>query len=45
DKYQVEKSVRQFLNHPEAIRPFHASDALALAIAGFFRSGNGRLIQ
>jgi len=39
DKYQVEKSVRHFLNHPEAIRPFHASDALALAIAGFFRCG------
>lgn len=39
DKYQVEKSVRHFLNHHEAIRPFHASDALALAIAGFFRSG------
>ncbi|MBF0232280.1 MAG: crossover junction endodeoxyribonuclease RuvC [Desulfamplus sp.] len=40
DKYQVEKSVRHFLNHPEAIRPFHASDALALAIAGFFRCGS-----
>ncbi len=40
DKYQVEKSVRHFLNHPEEIRPFHSSDALALAIAGFFRCGN-----
>lgn len=37
DKYQVEKSVRHFLDHPKPIRPFHASDALALAIAGFFR--------
>ncbi|SLM32946.1 Crossover junction endodeoxyribonuclease RuvC [Desulfamplus magnetovallimortis] len=37
DKHQVEKSVRSFLDHPEPIRPFHASDALALAIAGFFR--------
>lgn len=37
DKYQVEKSVRNFLNHPKEIRPFHSSDALALAIAGFFR--------
>ncbi len=39
DKYQVEKSVRTFLNHPDPIRPFHASDALALALSGFFRCG------
>lgn len=37
DKHQVERSVRHLLNHAEPIRPFHASDALALAIAGFFR--------
>ncbi len=37
DKYQVERAVRNFLNHPKEIRPFHSSDALALAIAGFFR--------
>ncbi|MBF0202692.1 MAG: crossover junction endodeoxyribonuclease RuvC [Desulfamplus sp.] len=37
DKHQVEKAVRYHLNHPGPIRPFHASDALALAIAGFYR--------
>ncbi|MFO7753940.1 MAG: crossover junction endodeoxyribonuclease RuvC [Desulfobacteraceae bacterium] len=37
DKYQVERSVRHILHHGEKIRPFHASDALALALAGFFR--------
>lgn len=37
DKYQVERSVRNILQHGERIRPFHASDALALALAGFFR--------
>ncbi|MBF0240911.1 MAG: crossover junction endodeoxyribonuclease RuvC [Desulfamplus sp.] len=45
DKYQVEKSVRHFLNHPQEIRPFHASDALALAIAGFFRCGSKGFIK
>lgn len=39
DKHQMERSVRNYLNHAEPIRPFHASDALALAIAGFFRYG------
>ncbi len=39
DKYQVEKAVRRYLNHQDKIRPFHASDALALALAGFFRRG------
>lgn len=38
DKHQVERSVRNILNHPDPIRPFHASDALALALAGFYRS-------
>ena len=37
DKYQVEEATRNFLGHPEPIRPFHASDALALAITGLFR--------
>ncbi|MBF0228277.1 MAG: crossover junction endodeoxyribonuclease RuvC [Desulfamplus sp.] len=37
DKYQVEESVRHILKHPQEIRPFHSSDALALAIAGLFR--------
>ncbi|MCD4744395.1 MAG: crossover junction endodeoxyribonuclease RuvC [Desulfobacteraceae bacterium] len=37
DKYQVEESTRNILNHKQPIRPFHASDALALALTGFFR--------
>lgn len=37
DKHQMERAVRNYLNHPDPIRPFHASDALGLAIAGFFR--------
>ncbi|MCP4023341.1 MAG: crossover junction endodeoxyribonuclease RuvC [Desulfobacteraceae bacterium] len=37
DKNQLERSVRNLLKHQEPIRPFHASDALALALAGFFR--------
>jgi crossover junction endodeoxyribonuclease RuvC len=40
DKQQLERSVRNFLNHAGKIRPFHASDALALALAGFFRYGS-----
>jgi len=38
DKHQVERAVRNLLDHQEAIRPFHASDALALAMAGYYRS-------
>lgn len=37
DKNQLEKAVRRHLNHGEPIRPFHASDALALALIGLFR--------
>ena len=37
DKVQVEKSVRNQLGHPEPIRPFHASDALGLAMTGYYR--------
>lgn len=37
DKFQVERSVRNMLNHPERIRPFHASDALGLALTGYYR--------
>lgn len=37
DKFQMERSVRNLLNHPEAIRPFHASDALGLALTGYYR--------
>jgi len=38
-KRQLEESVRRRLNHPEPIKPFHASDALALAMIGLFRLG------
>ncbi len=37
EKKQLAESVRQRLNHPEPIRPYHAADALALAMAGLFR--------
>lgn len=40
DKYQVERSVRHLLNHEEPIRPFHASDALGLALTGLYRYEN-----
>lgn len=39
-KSQLEKTVRNLLDHPEPIRPDHASDAMALAIIGQFRYGN-----
>lgn len=37
DKVQVEQAVRHLLDHPEPIRPFHASDALGLALIGYYR--------
>ena len=37
DKYQVERSVRNLLKHEKSIRPFHASDALGLALTGYYR--------
>jgi crossover junction endodeoxyribonuclease RuvC len=36
-KEQLEQAVRRYLDHAEPIRPFHASDALALALIGLFR--------
>jgi len=39
DKFQVERSVRHLLNHDVPIRPFHASDALGLALTGLYRYG------
>lgn len=36
-KEQLEKSVRHLLKHDAPIRPFHASDALALAFIGLYR--------
>ncbi len=37
-KAQLERAVRYFLNTADPIRPHHASDAVALAIIGLFRS-------
>jgi crossover junction endodeoxyribonuclease RuvC len=37
DKFQMERAVRNLLNHSDSIRPFHASDALGLAITGYYR--------
>lgn len=36
-KKQLEKGVRHFLNLSEVIKPYHASDAMALALIGLFR--------
>lgn len=36
-KDQLEKAVRHFLKHKEPIRPFHASDAIGMALIGLFR--------
>jgi crossover junction endodeoxyribonuclease RuvC len=40
-KLQLEEAVRRTLGCPEPIRPFHASDALGLAIIGLFRYAFG----
>ncbi len=44
-KMQLEKSVRHLLNLTNPIKPYHASDAMALAIIGLFRGleANDRL--
>jgi crossover junction endodeoxyribonuclease RuvC len=36
-KEQLERAVRRTLCAPSPIRPFHASDALGLALIGLFR--------
>ncbi len=36
-KMQLEKAVRHFLNLTTPIRPYHASDALGLALIGLYR--------
>jgi crossover junction endodeoxyribonuclease RuvC len=41
-KAQLEKAVREALGLQTPIRPFHASDALGLALIGFFRYGRGQ---
>ena len=44
-KMQLETSVRNYLNLAIPIRPYHASDALALAMVGLFRSENSFLLR
>ncbi len=39
-KKQLEASVRDRLDHPEPIKPSHASDALALALTGLYRANS-----
>ncbi len=39
-KIQLEKTVRHLLNMTSPIRPYHASDAMALAIIGMYRYEN-----
>ena len=36
-KLQLEQAVRNYLKHPDPIKPYHASDALGLAVIGLFR--------
>ncbi len=43
DKQQLEKAVRRTLKCPEAIHPYHASDALGLAIIGLFRYAHAQI--
>jgi crossover junction endodeoxyribonuclease RuvC len=38
DKAQLEKVVRSLLSLSKEIRPFHASDALGLAVVGLYRN-------
>ncbi len=40
-KSQLETAVRNLLNQSKAIRPFHASDALGLALIGLYRNKTG----
>ncbi|MFH2093516.1 MAG: crossover junction endodeoxyribonuclease RuvC [Pseudomonadota bacterium] len=37
DKHQMERTIRHLVGHKEPIRPFHASDALGLALTGYYR--------
>jgi crossover junction endodeoxyribonuclease RuvC len=37
DKQQLERAVRRIIGAPEAVRPYHASDAIGLAIIGLYR--------
>ncbi len=43
-KEQLETAVRKILRAPKPIRPFHASDALGLALIGLFRYVGARRV-
>jgi crossover junction endodeoxyribonuclease RuvC len=45
DKAQLERAVRQHLQAVAPIRPYHASDALGLALIGLFRCSDPRRPQ
>jgi len=40
DKHQLETAIRHLLGMDKPIRPFHASDALGLALIGLYRHGD-----
>jgi crossover junction endodeoxyribonuclease RuvC len=42
-KIQLEESVRHRLKHPSPIRPYHASDAIGLALIGYYRYYDDRI--
>ena len=42
-KAQLERAVRRSIRAPSPIRPFHASDALGLALIGLFRHDPNRV--
>jgi crossover junction endodeoxyribonuclease RuvC len=42
-KVQLETAVRKALGYPQPIRPYHASDALGLALIGLFRYGGSHI--
>ena len=44
DKQQLEKAVRGLLDISTPIRPYHASDALGLALIGLYRHSRGTVI-
>lgn len=44
-KTQLEQAVRRVLNLSAPIRPYHASDAMGLALIGLYRSGSPLAVQ
>jgi crossover junction endodeoxyribonuclease RuvC len=44
-KMQLEEAVRHRLKHESAIRPYHASDAMGLALIGFYRYYEKKLMS